>query len=237
MNYYLFMPDADQKIVQLEQAFVELEGNMKRALAGIDDKCRRAFEENGQVVSGLRGDIQGLLRMMTSGQAGPYQASSGLAVAPPPVPFASQAPSVEAPTLAPVPPAGDGISPIQLKVTSSVCAVMEGVAQDRRGVVKELGNLVKCCTFTGIFDSSFTSEVIVTAGRSGNIMFIQFVGQEARDEFVRRFQLKHRGQDEHFGKIKAPDAEEIKAANARSGAAFDRALNAARRQSKRPRDA
>ena len=231
------MPDADQKIVQLEQAFVELEGNMKRALAGIDDKCRRAFEENGQVVSGLRGDIQGLLRMMTSGQAGPYQASSGLAVAPPPVPFASQAPSVEAPTLAPVPPAGDGISPIQLKVTSSVCAVMEGVAQDRRGVVKELGNLVKCCTFTGIFDSSFTSEVIVTAGRSGNIMFIQFVGQEARDEFVRRFQLEHRGQGEHFRKIKAPDVEEIKAANARSGAAFDRALNAARRQSKRSRNA
>ena len=35
-------------------------------------------------------------------------------------------------------------------------------------------------------------------------MFIQFVGQEARDEFVRRFQLQHRGQDEHFGKIKTP---------------------------------
>ena len=79
--------------------------------------------------------------------------------------------------------------------------------------------------------------MIVTAGRSGNLMFIQFVGQEARDEFVRRFQLEHRGQGEHFRKIKAPDVEEIKAANARSGAAFDRALNAARRQSKRPRDA
>jgi hypothetical protein len=60
----------------------------------IDDKCRRAFEENGQVVSGLRGDIQGLVRMMTSGQAGPYQVPSGFAVPPPPVPFASQAPSV-----------------------------------------------------------------------------------------------------------------------------------------------
>ena len=34
-----------QKIVQLEQAFVELEGNMKRALAGIDDKCRRFYEQ------------------------------------------------------------------------------------------------------------------------------------------------------------------------------------------------
>ena len=92
------MPDADQKIVQLEQAFVELEGNMKRALAGIDDKCRRAFEENGQVVSGLRGDIQGLVRMLTSGQAGPYQVPSGFAVPPPPVSFAPQAPSVAAPS-------------------------------------------------------------------------------------------------------------------------------------------
>ena len=43
--------------------------------------------------------------------------------------------------------------------------------------------------------------------------------------------------DEHFRKIKAPDVEEIKAANARSGAALDRALNAARRQSKRSRNA
>ena len=81
----------------------------------------------------------------------------------------------------------------------------------------------KACTLTGIFDASFTSEVIVKAGRSGTVVFIQFVGQEARDEFVRRFQLQHRGQDEHFGKIKTPDAEEVKAANARSGAAFDRA--------------
>ena len=113
---------------------------------------------------------------------------------------------------------------VQLKVTSSVCAVMENVAQDRRGVVKELSNLVKACTLTRIFDASFTSEVIVKAGGSGTVVFIQFVGQEARDEFVRRFQLQHRGQDEHFRKIKAPDAEEIKAANARSGAAFDRAL-------------
>ena len=70
------MPDADEKVVQLEQAFVEFEGNMNKALAGLDNKCRRAFEENGQVVSGLRGDIQGLVRMMTSGQAGPYQVPS-----------------------------------------------------------------------------------------------------------------------------------------------------------------
>ena len=231
------MPDADEKVVQLEQAFVEFEGNMNKALAGLDNKCRRAFEENGREVSGLRSDVQGLMRMMMSGQAGLYQAPLGLAVAPPPVPFAPQAPSAEAPTLAPVPPAGDGISPIQLKVTSSVCAVMEGVAQDRRGVVKELSNLVKACTLTRIFDASFTSEVIVKAGGSGTVVFIQFVGQEARDEFVRRFQLEHRGQDEHFGKIKAPDVEEVKAANARSGAAFDRALNEARRPSKRSRDA
>ena len=51
------LPDADQKVVQLEQVVVELEGKMNKAIAGLDNKFRRAFAENGQVVAGLRGDI------------------------------------------------------------------------------------------------------------------------------------------------------------------------------------
>ena len=151
--------------------------------------------------------------------------------------LAEQEANAVAPTPVQKSPVEMEFSPAQERVGPDLCAVVKGMAPERRGFPHEMDKFVAMCQAVKILDKKLPPSALVEAKRSGSAVFLQFVDREARDEFIKRFKMERRGQGAPFCQIKSAAVEEITVAIARAGDALDRAFNGPQHPPKRARHA